>query len=116
MRRPLYKPRAVLVGTLYWNCPDCGQLTRSRLSWRKFFGKCSNPLCRRTIVFGVRFQPVIQGARTDKLPPDYRVLDDSLRDPMPVAGYDPVPWRAGQPVHRLEEPVGDPYPENQKPN
>ena len=114
--KSLYKCRAVMVGTLYWNCPGCGQLTRSRLSWRRFFGKCSNPRCRQTIVFGVRFQPVVQGARTDKGPPDYRVLDTSPRDPMPLAVYDPTPWRAGQPVHRLEEPVDDLWPEQQKPH
>ncbi len=116
LKHPQYKPRGVVVGKVHWNCPGCGQYNRTTLSWRSFSGRCSWPKCRQRYVFGLSLRPVIKGARTDRIPPDCRVIDDSPRDPFPQALFDPVPWRAGQPVHRLEEPVEDPYPEHRKPH
>ena len=58
---------------------------------------------------------VAKGARTDKRPSDWRLIDDRV-DPLPEAEYNPVPWRGRAPVHRLEEPVDDLWPEQQKPH
>ncbi len=94
-RKPrLYKFRAVHIGPVWWNCPYCGHLNTNYLSWSSFIGDCKNKHCKVKLALGVHAMPVRQGARTDLLPKDMRVIDDRgqpfdvspfLRDPHPEA-------------------------------
>ena len=92
--------RAVIIGPIWWSCPYCGQVNKTRLGWRTHTGQCKGPGCRRKLVFGLRLQPTAQGARTDKGAPDWPAQSADLIDAFREAEFDPDPWHGGDCVHR----------------
>jgi hypothetical protein len=116
-----YPLRAQFIGMLYWTCPLCGRLNRTRMSPGCWTIHCKAPLCRRLYSLGLQFWHPSPGQRSalpgdppdamiTATPPPASETDVATRtdpaEPMPAA-VDRGTRRIYQPAHSQHTPDPD---------
>ena len=71
--------RAMFVGFVHWECPECATLNHARIKGPNRRIRCSDSACRKQFVFGLVFyEPALGGQIAERVPPD-AILGGQLR-------------------------------------
>ena len=117
-KRPLFKPRARIVGSLDWTCVYCGRVTTTKLSPFVFRLQCKHRECRRKFLYGIKFFEMPGGGQL-LIPNDLIVCDenelleafqrglDELIESFPEAFFVKKRYKANEPVHELVSEVDE---------
>ncbi len=96
-RRPLFRPRARVIGKVEWLCPFCGTINKSSLPPLAYRLQCTHRDCRRKFLVGLRLYEMPGGGQM-RMPPDMIIPHEEA---FPEATIAPRRYRVGDPVHEL---------------